>query len=176
VTKLKIAALLVLAVGVLATGGVVTHHALTAAPAQEKEQPPQPPKPNRKAEAVPAVPKVPKELLKERLDAARNVYKQNMERIKGGIGFPIELLGWSERWLEAELALKDKKEERIAALKAHVNRTREVERMLIVYATTGQSKESDAAAGTYDRVNAEIRYFQATGKLPPKAAEKAPQK
>ncbi|HWG46484.1 MAG TPA: hypothetical protein VN688_27225 [Gemmataceae bacterium] len=166
VTKLKIAALVILAVGILAISGVVTHHALTAAPPREEEQPPQPPKSDRKAEAAPAIPKVPKELLERRLEAAQKVYKQKTERYKSGIGFPSELFGWSQRWVEAELALKDKKEERLAAFKAHVDRTREVERLAIMHAKTGQGMQSDADAATYDRISAEIRFFQAAGKLP----------
>ncbi|HEY7310123.1 MAG TPA: RNA polymerase sigma factor [Gemmataceae bacterium] len=182
VTKLKIAAALVLTAAVLATGGIWTHRTLTAAP-QEKEKPApaaeppaQPPKPAPKAEAVPAARKVPKELLEKRLEVVQTVYKQNQARTRSGQGLPVELLSWSERWLDAELALRDKKADRIAAFKAHVERTRELEQMLTAFAKTGQGKVSDAAAATYERINAEIRYFQATGEQLPKAEERAPRK
>ena len=179
VTKLKIAAALVLTAAVLATGGVLTHRTLTAAPKEKPtaaEPPAQPPKPEPKAEAVQVVRKVPKELLEKRLEAVQTVYKQNQMRIRSGQGLPVELLRWSERWLDAELALQDKKADRLAAFKAHVERTRELEQMLTAFAKTGQGKVSDAAAATYERVNAEIRYFEATGELPPKAPEEAQRK
>lgn len=52
--------------------------------------------------------------------------------------WPDELFGLSERWLEAELALKDKEEgQRIAALKAHVARTRAIERIALAQARGG---------------------------------------
>jgi outer membrane biosynthesis protein TonB len=182
VTKMKIAAALVVAVGLLAAGGVLTHRTLTAAP-QEKErpapkveQPAQPPKPVPKAEAAPAARKVPKELLEKRLEAVQTVYKENQVRIQGGLGLPVELLKWSERWLDAELALRDKKAERLAAFKAHVNRTRELERLLTAFAKRGQGKTSDAAAATYERINAEIKYFEATGELLPNVPEEAQRK
>lgn len=182
VTKMKIAASVVLAVSILAAGGVVTHRTLTAAP-QEKErpapkveQPAQPPKPAPKAEAAPVARKVPKELLEKRLEAVQAVFEQNQKRMQAGQGLPVELLGWSERWLDAELALKDKKADRIAALKAHVNRTRELERLLATHARIGQGKTSDAAAATYERTNAEIRYFEATGKLLPNVPEEQQRK
>jgi hypothetical protein len=114
----RIAAALILAAGVLAVGG--RHH--------------------RKAEAAPAPPaaKVPTELLEKRRDMAENVFKQKTLRYRAGQGLPSELFGWSERWLEAELALSDKKADQTAALQAHVDRTRELERLATTYARTGQ--------------------------------------
>jgi RNA polymerase sigma factor (sigma-70 family) len=169
VTKMKIAAVLILTVGVFAAGGVLVHRTLTAAP-QAKEQPAPPRQPGApKAEAVTGAPprQVPKELLEKQLDAARNVFERRQGRIRAGTGLPIELFGWSERWLEAELALSSKKADRLAALKAHVERTRDVDRMMATYAATGLGKKEDADAATYDRVRAEIRYFQVTGEMPP---------
>jgi hypothetical protein len=81
------------------------------------------------------------------------------------------LFGWSERLLEAELAMFDKKEDRIPYLKAHLARTREVERLAIVYAKTGQGRQADADAATYERLKADIRFFQATGEVPPPPPE-----
>jgi RNA polymerase sigma factor (sigma-70 family) len=165
-TKVKIAALLLLTFGVLTAGGVLTHHALTAAPPEKEAA-----KAERAAPA-PAARKVPKELLEKRLEAAQNVYKQTLQRIRGGQGLPAELFGWSERWFEAETALSDKKAEHIKAFKAHVERTREVERLMIGWARAGQGKQADAEAATYYRVTAEIQFFEATGELLPNSPEK----
>jgi len=155
ISKLKIAALVVLAVGSVATGGVLTHRVLMAAPAPES-------------------PKVPKELLVKRLDAARKVYREMMKRYQGGREQPSELFGWSARWLDAELALTEKKEDRLAALTAHLRRSREVEKQAIALAKTGKGKQLEADAATCHRIGAEIRYCQATGNVAPPAGEAAP--
>jgi RNA polymerase sigma factor (sigma-70 family) len=166
VTKLKIAAIIMLTVGVLATAGTLTHHALTAAPPAEEERSPKT-APQAGAAPAPAAAKVPRELLKQRLEAVQAFYNDYRRRLATGLGQPTELFGWSERWLEAELALSDKKVDQVAALKAHVERTREWEQLLLAYEKTGTVRKSDAAVGTYERTDAEIRYFQATGELPP---------
>jgi hypothetical protein len=90
-TKLRIAALPVLTIILLAAGGI-----LIPWDAQGDAAP------------APAPPKVPKELLENRLDAAKRVWVQTWQRIRSGHEQPRALFGWSERWLEAELALLDK--------------------------------------------------------------------
>lgn len=125
------------------------------------------------AAPAPAPPKVPRELLEARLKAARNVYTLRQRRVQLGTARPAELLGWSERWLDAELALAEKKVDRVAALAAHVRRTRELEKLITAFNRTGASMRDDVEAATYYRVQAEIRYFEATGKsLPPAKDEK----
>jgi hypothetical protein len=119
---------------------------------------------------APAPPKVPKDLLQKRLASARKVFELNLARLKTGQGLPAELFGWSERWLEAELALADKQAERVKALKDHLNRTREVERVAVGHARTGQGRQADAEAATYYRLEAEIRLFKAG--VPTNPAEK----
>jgi RNA polymerase sigma factor (sigma-70 family) len=174
VTKLKIAAMVMLTVGALAAGGVFTHHALTAAPPGEKEQPTKPEKPAPNADAPPETgpAKVLAELRRKRVEAARAVYEQNLGRIRAGQGLPIELLGSSERWLNAELGRGELNfQEKRAAYRDHVLRTREVERLLVNYEKTGQGKASDAAAATYERIDAEIRYTEFVLKPPPPAPE-----
>jgi hypothetical protein len=109
------------------------------------------------AEPAAAPPKAPKQLLEKRLEAARKVYEQNLVRLKAAQGQPSELFGWSERWLEAELALADKQAERVKALNDHLDRTREVERIAATYARSGQGRQADADAATYYRLEAEIR-------------------
>src|SRR5579872_5577398 len=72
---------------------------------------------------------VPKELLENRLEAARHVFRDNLQRLKAGQAVCDEgFLSWSERWLVAELAISDKRPDRMAAFKAHVERARELER------------------------------------------------
>ena len=111
------------------------------------------------AVAAPAEPppKIPKELLEKRVEAARKVYQQKKTRLQNGESLPADLFGWSERWLKAELALGDKKDERVKALREHLDRTREVERMAAARARAGQGLQADADAATYFRLEAEIR-------------------
>jgi hypothetical protein len=105
----------------------------------------------------PAPAHAPKELLEKRLEAARNVFRQNLTRVKAAQAQPSDVFGWSERWLEAELALAAKPADRGKALRDHVERTREVERVAIALARTGQGRQADADAATYYRADAEIR-------------------
>ena len=111
------------------------------------------------AVAAPAEPppKIPKELLEKRVEAASKAYLLKKTRIQNANGLPAELFGWSERWLESELALRDKKSERVQALRDHLDRTREVERFAAAQAQAGQGLQADADAATYFRLEAEIR-------------------
>lgn len=112
------------------------------------------------ADQAPAPLKVPKELLEKRLDAARKVFEQNMVRLKASEGLPSELFGWSERWLEAELAVAEKQAHRVKALRDHLDRTREVEHVAVHFAKIGQGRQADADAASYYRLEAEIRLLK----------------
>jgi hypothetical protein len=150
--KLRTASMPLLTIIVLAAGGF-------AMPRGAQSDPP----------SSPAVPKVPKELLEKRLVVAKKVWDLKLQSIiTFGLAVmpPFELLGWSERLLEAELALADKKEDQLKALQGHVDRAREVERVVGIYTLRGAARESDVFSATYERLNAVIRYFEATGKLP----------
>jgi RNA polymerase sigma factor (sigma-70 family) len=108
----------------------------------------------------PASPKIPKELLENRLEAARKVFQQNLTRLKGAQAIPSDLFGWSERWLDAELALATKPTEKAKALRDHLDRTREVERVMISIARVGLGRQADADAATYYRLEAEIHLLK----------------
>ncbi len=114
--------------------------------------------------AAKAAPKIPRELLEQRRDAARKVFEENLRRFQGAeLAMDERLLWWSERWLNAELALTEKPAERTAAHEAHVKRLKELEKMFAHYAITGQGRQSDAQAATYFRAEAEIRLLEAGG-------------
>jgi hypothetical protein len=117
--------------------------------------------------AAPAPPpKVPKALLQERLKAASDTYNFKLQSIRSGIGTPTELVGWSRRWLDAQLALCENKKDRLAAYQAHVERTRQEERLMHAIVKAGQGKQADASAATYYRTEAEIMLLEAGGQLP----------
>jgi RNA polymerase sigma factor (sigma-70 family) len=154
---MKVAAVLLAAVAVVGSG-VFLYRTQAAEPGkQEAQAAPAKRVAGAAAPAAPAPPKVPKELLEKRLDVARKVFKQNLTRLKALQALPSELFGWSERWLEAELALTDNQADRVKALRDHLDRTREVEQMTVGLARTGQGRQADAEAATYYRLEAEIR-------------------
>jgi hypothetical protein len=108
--------------------------------------------------ADPAVrPSAPKELRQTRLEAARTLFRQHLARVKAAQGQPSDVFGWSERWLDAELAPAAMPADRVKALPDHVERTREVERVMTALAKTGQGPPTHAEAATYYRADAEIR-------------------
>jgi len=115
---------------------------------------------------APEPPKVPRELLTARRDAARQTYTATEIRIKGAQGTPLELAEWSRRWLEGDLALSEKETDRVRAYQAHWERMKKGEDLAHAYWKAGQGRHSDAVAMTYHRLEAEIWYFQADGKLP----------
>lgn len=119
------------------------------------------------AAPAPAAQKAPKELLEKRLHEVKIVWDMKLKRLEFRKGQPSDLFGWSERWLEAELALADEKEDRIKALKAHVDRLRAMERIASFNADKGLSDVIDAHMARYERANAEIHYSEAAGKVPP---------
>jgi len=110
--------------------------------------------------------------LEKRLQAARNVFEQHLARLKAGQGLPSELFGWSEHWVDAEIALSGKAAERAEALKGHLARIREVERMAVAYAKAGQGRQADADAAIYYRLEAEIRLLREGIPLPAPREEK----
>lgn len=107
---------------------------------------------------------IPRMLLEQRLDSARKVYEQDLARFRGAeLAIDERLMWWSERWLNAELALSEKPAERTAAHEAHVKRLKELEKMFAHYAKIGQGRESDAQAAKYFLAEAEIRLLEAAG-------------
>jgi hypothetical protein len=184
----KLMALGLASVGVVALIGWGTYAALAQPPATsatgpEVTQTPPNPKPRPTGDTAdpgppgPAPLQVPKELRERLREAARQVYEQNMKRIKNGEGLPTELFGWSERWLEAELALADKPADRAKALRAHLDRTRDVEGTAALLARAGQGRQADAEAATYYRLQAEARLLkEGVEPLPAKDENGKPEK
>lgn len=100
---------------------------------------------------------VSRKLLEERRDAARSIFQEEMQRLQGAEALPQRVAEWSERWLDAELALSLARADRLKALEAHVERTKQVEKMADAYAKTGQGRQADASVARYYRADAEIR-------------------
>ncbi len=107
-----------------------------------------------------AASKISREVLERRREAARKIFRLNLERCKAGEALLDESLSmWSERLLAAELAMIDNPADRIAALKAHVERQREVARIATTIAESGQGRDDVAK---YFLIDAEIQLQEAT--------------
>jgi hypothetical protein len=118
-------------------------------------------------------PKVPKELLEKRRDAARTAFNQKMQLIRMTVEpLRVELCEWSKHWLEAEMALSEKKEDRLKALTDHLNRVAAIEHATADFARKGVGTQADAEAATYYRVDAEIRLLEAGGTPPAAEGQK----
>ena len=113
---------------------------------------------------APAGQKVPPQLAKARLDAARQAYEGYWRRLRSDRGGdPEKCYSWSRRWMEAQQALGAGKAAEQAA-QAHLERMKELEKLLAALARTGQGTQADADAAQYYRVEAEIWLSQVKGK------------
>ncbi len=103
-------------------------------------------------------------LKKALVETAQKTYEQNLALMKGLQGVSAEeLYSWSRRWLDAEVDLAGNKEERVAAHQRHLDRMKDLEKVLKNLAITGQGRQSDATAGTYYRTQAELWLTRAQG-------------
>jgi hypothetical protein len=97
------------------------------------------------------------ELRKQKLDTARAGFAMQLQKWKNLQGVELEkLCSWSERWLEAALAI-DPKADPVPHLQANVDRLREVEGLVETYVKSGQLPRSELLAATYFRVDAQVR-------------------
>jgi len=122
-------------------------------PSKEEKQPPQ------KADAV-----VPKALLKAKLEAAQEAYKgawQNSGEVKRSgdiillVGTPEGAYIWSVRWLNAQLEMTDKQDDRISAMEEHINRMKDVKKR-VDNMTPGLIPAMNAEAAKWYLAEAEI--------------------
>ena len=79
-----------------------------------------------RADLPPASPKAAK-LLQKKLEAARTAFKEVWPGQWGDIEVPYR---WSCRWLKVEQELSPRTEDHVAALQAHAERMRELERVV----------------------------------------------
>jgi hypothetical protein len=105
-------------------------------------------------------------MAKARLDAAQQTYDGKWTRLKNGVAQldPESLHAWSCRILETAQELRPDKADRLAALQAHVDRMREVERFAVTLAKTGQGTQDQATAAEYFRLEAELWLTKAKNK------------
>jgi hypothetical protein len=103
-------------------------------------------------------------LQKEKLSAAAEVFAIRLEMMKSGRDVnPETLPEWSKKWLESEKELNPGREARLKALRAHVERMKEVELITRSRFEAGVKAVGrvEMAAATYARSEAEIWLRQA---------------
>jgi RND family efflux transporter MFP subunit len=99
------------------------------------------------------------------LEAARKVYEFDAARARNGEAVGAEdSYRWSHRWLEAQRDLTEAKAERVTAHRDHLERMKALENRTKALADAGQGRPSDAAAGRYYRIQAELWLEQAKAK------------
>jgi RNA polymerase sigma factor (sigma-70 family) len=185
-TKVKIAVVILLAVGGTGAGTWGVAHARLAGEQspQAAEAPPPAAEPGPKPKANPPAPpaaeedpdnfwpmdeakvkalleastagKKLKELLKERLTTAHEEALGRYQQFLAGRGTMDALLGASLRLLDAEKELSDKKDDQVAALQRHLRRMKEMEKILEAMFQAGRASQADYAQAKSYRLQAEI--------------------
>ncbi len=107
---------------------------------------------------------VPKELLKARLDAAREVFRIAKAEADAGSRQMEDVPQWSLRLLEAERALATTRDEQLALCRQHVERMREFERVQKARLDASRLSPREYAAAQYFRAEAEIILARVEGK------------
>ena len=100
-------------------------------------------------------------LATQRRDAARKTYEVMWANYRDRRVADEVLYRWSLRWLEAEQKLSDRQTDQVVASKAHLDRMRELEKLIRNIQRTGQVTIDEVSASEYYRVEAEIRVLQA---------------
>jgi hypothetical protein len=103
-------------------------------------------------------------LRKEKLEAASEAYRLQMQMFKQGGNFNLDrLYSWSLRWLEAAREV-DPKADPVPLLQAHLDRVRELEAMVEAHFKAGMATRADILTATYYRLDAQILLEQARAK------------
>jgi hypothetical protein len=109
----------------------------------------------------------PAEFAKAKLSAARKAYESYWKGRKEGVGFDAETLyRWSRRWLDSQREVNSAKGDQLTAVKAHLERMKDLEKFVKQLVASG-SKDgtlAQAAAGEFFRLEAELWLSQAKGK------------
>ena len=114
-----------------------------------------------KADAIdPAV----RALAEERVAAARGVYEQGMELYKHAReGSTHDLAEWSRRWLDEQLGVTSDAAERLAAIRAHLDRTRFLEQLAEARKEGARGTYGEVLKARYYRLEAQQRLIEAGG-------------
>ena len=113
------------------------------------------------AVAAPPDVKVSPELLRVRLDSAKEAYDLAEALYRQGKGEPETIYRWSHRWLTAQQALAGTKAERTAAAEAHLDRMKRLEEVAKATVRVGMASPLDERAAKFYVAEAEVWLAQA---------------
>ncbi len=119
---------------------------------------------------------VPKELLEQRVQSALKIFKVKLGvRNTDNVDAPTaaELGQWSRRLLDAQIALhqaqeRPNPEDGLKFYRQHLQEVSDIEKVFQQLFKSGQIRADQAEVATYYRLEAEILFVQAGGKLPKK--------
>jgi hypothetical protein len=100
-------------------------------------------------------------LAKDRLEAARKTYLVAWKNYRQRHASADFLYLWSVRWLEAEKLVKPQPAEQLVALKGHLERMRQLERLIVELQRAGQATVDEISAAEFYRSEAELWLLQA---------------
>jgi multidrug efflux pump subunit AcrA (membrane-fusion protein) len=118
-----------------------------------------------------------KALFQARLDAARRAYEeavkstQQTRRVADLIiplARPQDVATWSLRWLNAQREMSGKKEDQIAALEAHLNRMKELQKRVTEMNKNGLASSLEVSAVEFHRREAELWLAREKAKFGPR--------
>jgi RNA polymerase sigma factor (sigma-70 family) len=95
-------------------------------------------------------------LLKERQDTAKAEWEDRNQQFIAGQGTFSFLYDAGRRWLDSQLDMTDKQSDRVAALEAHLQRMKELEKVQQARFDAGRIATPDLAQAKYYRLEAEI--------------------
>ena len=181
-TKMKMAAMIVLAAGCLAGAGVAGYRALNAGPALgQKPEPEQPKEPRRRDDfeerrAAIELQRKLQPLMEKRLDAIREQLKARAEELLAGKTTVDVLLESSANLLKAQQEMSDKPVDQLKALQLHFERTHEIHEVLNTRFQAGKLSPAELYQAAYNRYDAEIALERYKSKLGPDGAKGEPTK
>ena len=126
-----------------------------------------PDEPKAQAAVGDPVPRTMRLILEARVETAREILKQDLERLRnsGATGSDMfdEIHVWSRRLMEDRLRLAATPGERLDAIREHRNRMAMLEQVMGRYAAVGQGRSSDGLKGKYYRLEAHQFLAEAGG-------------
>jgi hypothetical protein len=97
-----------------------------------------------------------KPLIESCVATAREIFQHQMKQYEDTLTAPPDDTAfWSRRWMEDQLRLGLKQADGLAAIQAHLERVKRLEKIAEQYAKTGQGRPSDALKAKYFRLEAE---------------------
>jgi hypothetical protein len=98
---------------------------------------------------------------KDRLFSARSVYEASAAQFATGVETGFMLYVWSSRWMEAEQSVSAGAKEGLAAAKAHYNRMKGLERVIVPAVAAGRRGLGSYLAWNFFTSDAEVLVCQA---------------